>query len=69
MRRNVLKLVVAMVGTSVNPTHLVGTAAKGYRLHAGAGKHVVRLTFTPFFNDEGFFPWDGASIGYSLLKS
>ena len=47
-------------------TAVVGTATFGYRYAPKHGGFTFRAGFTPLFNQHGFLPWAGTSLGYSF---
>jgi hypothetical protein len=53
------------VGTLVG-SGIAGTAALGYRYQPHTGGFNFRIGFTPIFDQGGFSPWGGLSLGYSF---
>ena len=51
------------VGIFDSDTKLVGAAAIGYRIQPESRGMLFRVSFTPFFGDEGVLPWGGLSFG------
>ncbi len=47
-------------------TFVVGTATVGYRYQPVNGGSVFRIGLTPFFIDDGAFPWAGIGFGFSF---
>ncbi len=51
------------VGIFDSETNLVGTATIGYRIQPESRGTLFRVSFTPFFGDEGLLPWGGLTLG------
>ncbi len=51
---------------SVEGSGVLGTATLGYRYQPRAGGFNFRIGFTPIFDQGGFSPWAGLSLGYSF---
>lgn len=51
------------VGIFDSDTNLVGATTIGYRIQPESRGVIFRISFTPFFGDEGVLPWGGLSVG------
>ncbi|MFQ5605585.1 MAG: hypothetical protein ACE5HS_20125 [bacterium] len=50
-------------GIFYSKTRLVGTSTLDYRLQLKNRGNLFKVSFTPFFGDEGLLPWGGISLG------
>jgi hypothetical protein len=62
----VMSITFTFIDSDYDLARVIGTASFAYRYQKPDGGIFFKAGFTPLFNDKGFLPWFGASLGYTL---